>query len=602
MTLELPAQSRRTAVALSLTAFAISATALLGTGRAAGATLTVSGKLTSPDPISVSGSAVAVVTIVDRTSGPDAGTIVGQQVIDGPSSTPIAFAAAYDPADIDDSDAYVVQASLVDGSTTWQSTKAVPVITGGPTEGVKVQLGKVPSSSAATVSGEIIKKDKAALSDDAVALAAVIDLDSGREVGWVSKVDPGQVPIAFSVGYDPSLLEPGTPLGVYAAVVDGSAVWQSDGVVDPPPDQPSVSGLEVTVVPQAEGIPASPTATPTAPPTPTKTPEPTPTETPEPTPTKTPEPTPTKTPEPTRTASPSPAPVVASGTLSYLAPVQLSTAAEAFVVLIESFDGTSSVVASQALTDPGQVPIPFALVYPSGDIDPDASYSVWATVADGALGWVSPAAVPLATDSLPAAGLNLHLTFRLDALEGEVSGLIVGSWVDRGLGGWWTATLQETETGAVIGVDSGRIGDPDQVEFSVPFQLPDIDPASTYVVVRGDGHRRGPGLDLQSGHPSHHRGRPVRGRVRARERRGRYAGLPESRREPVREPHGLVGNSARPRDGSLARRILSARDRWGPRIRLWPASDPVGPPPRRAAGTLSRCGTRSCPPPRSRGP
>jgi len=73
----------------------------------------------------------------------DTGEIVGIDTSVNPGSTPIPFLLAFDPADIDPSADYVVEAKIVSGDRTWMSAVGTPVITmGNPLTDVTVSVAE----------------------------------------------------------------------------------------------------------------------------------------------------------------------------------------------------------------------------------------------------------------------------------------------------------------------------------------------------------------------------------------------------------------------------------------------------------------------------
>jgi beta-lactam-binding protein with PASTA domain/uncharacterized lipoprotein YbaY len=254
----------------------------LAVGQGSVETGLVTGTITTAEPLSPSASAVAVVTIVDRSAG-GTDVIVGQQRRADPGPTPITFKVAYDPARIRTDHAYVVFAAVLDDRSAWQNGDGVPVITGGPTSGVTVGVKRVANSPPAEVVGQITKDDKAALSGKAVALAALQDTATGRIVDWTAITPTSQVPIDFRLGFDPATVAPEASLGAWAAVVDGTSVWQSRGTQPLLAAGSQLSTGVITVV-EAASVPLPPKPTPTPEPTPPPSPGPTPEPTPAPTP------------------------------------------------------------------------------------------------------------------------------------------------------------------------------------------------------------------------------------------------------------------------------------------------------------------------------
>ena len=130
-----PSSHRRLRAAATLVVLAALAGAVLAVPIAA-ATGSVTGSITYRGPIALSPQAVAIVTIIDTTAAPDAGAVIGQQRIDAPASVPIDFSVLVDASTIDQTHAYTLFATIVDGTSTWQNPTGEPVITGGPTSGI----------------------------------------------------------------------------------------------------------------------------------------------------------------------------------------------------------------------------------------------------------------------------------------------------------------------------------------------------------------------------------------------------------------------------------------------------------------------------------
>ncbi len=307
------------AVALVL-ALPIAAT----TGAAAASQVT--GTLTFSDQIVLSKNAVAVVVLLDQTADPTAGAILGEDRIDDPGAVPIAFSVPYTAA-IDQTHSYALYASIVDGTNTWENDEPVPVITGGPTSGVEMLLSKAPTSFGGTISGTIVESAEPVPGPESVVVSALINQKTGTLVGHEFNVSPTEaraVPAqyAFSIGYDPTIIDPAVTYVVKAAILDGSTFYEGrEGVTAISAGVP-VENLTVPVAPQpgaaspsvepsasVEPSPSEEASTepsvepsPSVTPKPTRSPRPTPTPTPSPTPT----PTPTPTPEPHAHAQPEP--------------------------------------------------------------------------------------------------------------------------------------------------------------------------------------------------------------------------------------------------------------------------------------------------------
>src|SRR3954447_8635126 len=322
----------------------------------------VTGTLAAKGDIALGADAVAVITLVDQQADPSAGVVVGQQRIDA-VKLPAAFSVPYD-ATVNPQHSYALFASVVDGSTSYQSVEPIPVITGGPTSDVAVSVAAPPAAATDTVSGTVARAVKSPLIAEAVTIVALINKDKGTLVARQVIPSITQEPIPFAIAYDPGVIDPAATYVVRAGLGDGGSTWNTpDGVpaiVDgaavgevkvtmtegsgpapsllpstepsaPPSSEPSTSPTAAptpspTAAPTASPT-TPPTATPTVAPTPTPTVAPTPTPTVPPTPTVAPTPTPTVAPTPTPTVAPTPTPTVAPTPTPTVAPTPTPTVA-----------------------------------------------------------------------------------------------------------------------------------------------------------------------------------------------------------------------------------------------------------------------------------
>ena len=190
------------------------------------ATEFVSGTLTFTQKLSLSGKAVAIITVVDQAAAPDAGAVIGQQRIDGVAAVPVPFSVPYDPARVNAKHAYGLYATIVDGSKTWQNPQGIAVLTGGPTSGIDALLTAVPAP-AATITGTITESERTTLSSSAVVIAALIKQETGTLVSRQVQPISGQTPVSFTIGFDPSVIDPDATYVVKGGIVDGGTVWEN---------------------------------------------------------------------------------------------------------------------------------------------------------------------------------------------------------------------------------------------------------------------------------------------------------------------------------------------------------------------------------------
>jgi uncharacterized lipoprotein YbaY len=463
----------------------------------------VTGSLTYVERVSLSPTAVAIVTIVDTTADPDAGAVIGQQRIDAPTSVPIDFSVLVDSGSIDPSHAYALFATIEDGPNVWQNHVGEPVITGGPTKGLELVLPQAPAVPPATIEGAIVPPTDAVVDESAVVIAALIKVETGtlaaRQVRTV--VDPTD--LAFSIGFDPSFIDPTATYVVKGGIVDGATVWQNrDGA--PAIEAGSPVGeitLPVTLAPT--GVPivspaptqeppsAQPSEGPTSEPSdtaePTTTPEPTPspTATPEPTPspTATPEPTPSPTPTASESTSPPPITSPVTGSLSFREPYELTRDAIAVVALVRGtkVPTESSIVTSEIDRDITAYPVDFSLAFDPADIDPDRTYTIQATIIDGDEAWVTGQGVKVITKGNPT-DVDITLTYRPDLVKGTVTGKITAVGLEPSSEAYSMAVLVDPDSGDSLGIDVRSVEAGLPVSFAIPYTITDIRPNNPYVV------------------------------------------------------------------------------------------------------------------------
>ena len=189
---------------------------------------------------------------------------------------------------------------------------------------------------------------------------------------------------------------------------------------------------------------------------------------------------------------------------------RLSDSAQAVIVLVEGAGKPSagSIVASEVITEPGQVPIAFRLSYSDVALDPEVTYTVQATIVDVDRTWATGMGTPVITKGNPTSGLDLVLTYRADLLKGNVTGTITGVGIELTTQALSAAVLLDIVNDATVGIDVRLAGDGVPVAFSVPFDPSTIDHDSTYVVAAGivDGEER---WENRTGVPVITNGNPV---------------------------------------------------------------------------------------------
>ncbi len=479
----------RTGMALLLSLLVVGSW-LLAVGPVAATPAAVTGQLALRDRVALSPDAIAVITLVDQDAGPDAGAIIGEQRIDG-VSLPTEFAVTYDTDQIDPTHAYALFASVIDGTRTYETMEPVPVITGGPTSDVVLLLAAQPTGSA-NVTGTIVRSDKRALSGEAVAIAALINADTGTLVERQVIPSPTESPIAFSIPVLMDVIDPTATYVVKASIDDVDALWQSPDGVDAIIGGSVIPNIEVPVALAPSPSPSSsPSAVPSGSVAPSESASPSPSSTPTPTeaPTPTPEPTPSPSasPEPSASegASPTAAPTkgMIEGTLTYREPHRLSATAQAIVVLVDASAGADlgSVVASTTFTPSGP-PAPFKLTYALKDVNDKDTYRLFAGIADGDLAWVTPVGVTVQVPRASLTGIELPLSYRPDLLKGAVTGLITGDGLNppAGAGTVGTVSIIRADTGDTVGFQFLTDFSGVPIPFSAPYDPRSLTPGADY--------------------------------------------------------------------------------------------------------------------------
>lgn len=167
---------------------------------------------------------------------------------------PIPFEIAYDPAQIDPTQTYLVTGRiLVNGAPVYASHAAVPVITNGaPTEGVEVMVGPVMTGVAGgNLTGSVTYLERIALAPDAVITVELQDVSTGV-VSVIASVDvPAegrQVPIPFELPYDAATIDPaGTYLASARITQGGQIIFQSQTGVPVLTNGAPTSNVEIVV-------------------------------------------------------------------------------------------------------------------------------------------------------------------------------------------------------------------------------------------------------------------------------------------------------------------------------------------------------------------
>jgi uncharacterized lipoprotein YbaY len=169
--------------------------------------------------------------------------------------------------------------------------------------------------------------------------------------------------------------------------------------------------------------------------------------------------------------------------LTYREPYQLTGDAFAVVALVRgSARATeSSIVASEIDRDVTSKPVSFELDLAGVVIDPALTYTIQATIVDGANAWVTSHGIPVLTKGNPSR-VDITLSYRPDLLKGAVTGQITGIGVQPSPTAYAMAVLVDPATGESLGIDVKSVTDGLPVAFSIGYTITDITPTDDYVV------------------------------------------------------------------------------------------------------------------------
>src|SRR5262249_9857620 len=137
----------------------------------------VSGTVSYTDKSALPAGAAVHVQLVDVTQHTAPVSVVGQQVIANPGQVPIAYAIHFDPAGIDPTHMYAVQADIsADGEIIYASTTPNPVLTMGKPAMADILLAPVTGSRPGVVTGTVAYMQRVALPSSAVVRVRLVDI------------------------------------------------------------------------------------------------------------------------------------------------------------------------------------------------------------------------------------------------------------------------------------------------------------------------------------------------------------------------------------------------------------------------------------------
>lgn len=343
---------------------------------AAGGSGTITGNVVYLDRSALDPNAVIEVDLLQSSAATGETVIATTSINAEGRQVPIPFEIAYDPAQIDPTQTYLVSGRiLVNDAPVYASQAAVPVITNGaPTEGIEVMVGPVMTGAAGgNLTGTVTYLERIALAPDAVITVELQDVSTGT-VAVISSVDvPAegrQVPIPFELPYDAATINPaGTYLAGARISQGGQIIFASQTGVPVLTNGAPTSGVEIVV----------------------------------------------------NQATASTAPGVIRGTVTTPRPPEtLDPAAVLQVELREPMLADAPAVANIEIPLAGMAfPMSFELPYDPATIAADRAYAVAARVLSGnRLLYVSLAPVPVLTNGAPASEIAVPVALVPDPAGG----------------------------------------------------------------------------------------------------------------------------------------------------------------------------------------
>jgi uncharacterized lipoprotein YbaY len=350
----------------------------------AGLSGALNGTVTYLQRIALAPDAVVEVALQDVSKADAPAEVISTQTIETQGAqVPIAYALAYDPAQIKEQNTYAVRATIAEGGVlTWTSTKRYSVLTrGAPTDNVEIIVEQAPQNSvtatpepaalpalSGVLTGTVTYLQRIALPSDAVIDVQLQDVslqDVPSTVIAAERYISGgrQVPFPYELTYDPAGIDPQHTYAVTARItVDGRLRWintQQYGVLTR-----SAPVTDVEIVVESVGGSAGMEGL-----------------------------------------------AALNGTVTYLQRIALPPNAIVEVSLqdVSKADAPAEVLDSVKIPSAGrQVPIPFTLHYDPAQIDERYTYTVSARITvDGVLTWISKTQNPVLTRGAPTDNVEI---------------------------------------------------------------------------------------------------------------------------------------------------------------------------------------------------
>lgn len=234
----------------------------------------MTGTLSYREPYQLTADAFAVVALVRGSVRPGESSIVASTIDRGITTVPVKFELSLKGVTIDPAQTYTIQATIVDGDNAWVTGAGVPVLTKGNPSDVAITLDYQPDVLKAAVSGQISGADVAP-APNAYAMAVLVDPSTGESLGIDVRSVTDGLPVAFSIGYTITDIQPTQDYVVTAEVGDGASTWRNAAGVPVITNGNPKTGIQVDVTAVSIASP-SPSATPSPSPSATAAPIPAP--------------------------------------------------------------------------------------------------------------------------------------------------------------------------------------------------------------------------------------------------------------------------------------------------------------------------------------
>lgn len=204
----------------------------------------VSGMLTFRERIALPGGTVFSVKLLRSAAGAAAETVIEQSFTSPSAQMPVPFNLPYYLPAVGDGVDYALEASIRHGNVAvFRTAERVPLpieaLRRGGIDVGEVMLAKVgdfppgvaasPAATTATLTGTVTYRERIALPQGSVLAVSLVELNSrggvARTLARGTSFTDAQVPLPFSLTYDPAKIDPRKRYGVVARLTAGRSIW-----------------------------------------------------------------------------------------------------------------------------------------------------------------------------------------------------------------------------------------------------------------------------------------------------------------------------------------------------------------------------------------